>query len=63
MADEKGYWVETIDGNQVFLNGANRWEVLLDGKIVQFQKNSADEHIVCTYVLRNVVQWWYGEKR
>lgn len=58
-----GYWVETMSGRSYFLDGATGWEILVDGKLIQFHKGSAAESIISTFVLRNVIRWYYGEKR
>ncbi len=64
MASSKeGYWVEIVGGETLFMYEANGWQILTDGKILQFHKNSAEEHIVSTFTLCNVVQWYYGPKR
>lgn len=59
----KGYWVETIDGRTIFMAEADGWEILQDGLVLQFHENSSEECIIATLVLRNVIQWYYGEMR
>lgn len=64
MASSKeGYWVEIVDGKTLFMYEANGWQILQDGKVLQFYKDSAEECIISTFTLRNVIQWYYGERR